>query len=552
MADSDLSRTHPLTVVVRSVKSLAQTLFAFVALTLFGTAGGRSGWLAGLGIAGLIVLAALVSAGFSWLNWLYFRFGVVGHDLLILEGWLVKKRRAIPISRVQGIDIRADLVSRLLGLADVVVQTAGGGSGEAEARIGSIPLAQAEQLRSDLLHWRDTEKATEVGAAPAGGESSAGAVTAPTIVGADPVGRMSDLRGVFGGEEAAGAASEYEYHLPLSRLVVAGLTSNAVLVTLAAGVGLAGQAWEMFGGAATEATDALSTLALPATISLVVLGMVVVVGLSVAVVVARDFGFVARRVRDRIETEAGLVERRMTSMPIRRIQAVRIEQTPLRRLLGFTAVYADTAGFGRGEEQKSTTATAVLPLCRTAEVRPAMHELLPEAEQFPATSPVPRRAIRFYLTWPTAAAVAIAGSVLGVTSWFVASAGAPEEFTLFAPYAVFVSALLVGGVVALVRFAMWRSSAFGADERALAVQYGVLGAYRVRLPHSRIQSLAIRQTPFQKRAGLATIVVSSVSGSSATHYRVRNIEVSDAARIERWYSPDQSVPPRPAAAPSSV
>jgi len=74
----------------------------------------------------------------------------------------------------------------------------------------------------------------------------------------------------------------------------------------------------------------------------------------------------------------------------------------------------------------------------------------------------------------------------------------------------------------------------------------------VRLPHSRIQSLAIRQTPFQKRAGLATIVVSSVSGSSATHYRVRNIEVSDAARIERWYSPDQSVPPRPAAAPSSV
>jgi len=280
--------------------------------------------------------------------------------------------------------------------------------------------------------------------------------------------------------------------------------------------------------------------------------VVFVMTISVAVVVARDFGFVARRVRDRIETESGLLERRMTSMPIGRVQAIRIEQTPLRRLLGFTAVYADTAGFGRGEEQKSTTASAILPLCRASEVRPAMHELLPEAEQFPATTRLPRRSLRFYITWPTTAAVAITTALVSLGSWIVALAGAAEEFTLFAPYAVFGASLIVGAVVALVRYAMWRSSAFGADERALAIEYGVLGAYRIRIPRTRIQSLAIGQTPFQKRAGLATVVVSSVSGSSATHYRIRSMDAADAARIERWYSPDTQARPSVTSAPAAM
>ena len=41
----------------------------------------------------------------------------------------------------------------------------------------------------------------------------------------------------------------------------------------------------------------------------------------------------ARRVEARVETESGLLERRMTGLPVARIQALSIDQAPLQRLL---------------------------------------------------------------------------------------------------------------------------------------------------------------------------------------------------------------------------
>ncbi len=538
MADSELSRTHPLTVAVRTMKALSQMLLALLAMAFFGSFGG-GGALAAVGVAGVAVVLALVSTGFAWLNWWYFRFGVIGHDLVVLEGWLVKKRRAIPLARVQGIDIRADLASRLLGLADVVVQTAGGGSGEAEARIGSIPLSQAEQLRADLLHWRDRESQVVDGATPnqPAAAPTEESVTGPSLVGADPVSRMSDLRGVFGEKEADARSVDFEYRLPFGRLVLAGLTSNAVLIALAAGAGVLSQFAELFSGFTQDATDTLSRMALPALIALGFVAMLFFVGISIAVIVARDFGFTARRVHDRLETEAGLTERRMTSLPIRRIQAVRIEQTALRRMLGFTSIHADTAGFGRKEEQQSSTGAALVPLARSAEVRPLLHKLLPEAEDMPTTSGLPRRARRFYILWPTALTATVTWVVVAGSTWIVATAGEIDGLGPIAPAVGAAAALLPSAIVAASRALAWRNAEFGADENALAIRWGVLGRYSVRLPRARMQSLTVRQSPFQKRAKLATIVAASVAGSGAAFYRVRNLDVDDARAIEQWYSP---------------
>ncbi|MDZ4170175.1 MAG: PH domain-containing protein [Coriobacteriia bacterium] len=521
MADSELRRTHPLTVAVRTASTVGQAVVAFVALSFIGSAGGRD-TLATIGLAAMVVLGALITSAFAWLNWAFFRYGVQGTDLVITEGWLIKKHRAIPLARVQGIDIRAGLVARVLGLADVIVQTAGGGEGEPEARIGSIPLSDAERLRANLLLERD-----EV----------ADSRTGETIVGPDPVGRMSDLRGVLGGVEVVDSAPVFEYRLPLSRLVIAGVTSNAVLATTFAGIAFTAQIGEVFGSAFDRTAGLLASLAVPVLVAVSLLAVAVVVTVSIAVVVARDFGFVARRVRDRLETEAGLTERRMTSLPVRRIQAVRIEQPPLRRLIGFTSVYADTAGFGRGEQQKSTTAAAILPLARAKEVRPLMHELLPEAEQFPTTRPVPRRALRFYVTWPTILSAGITLLVVGVGLQLVAPLADDDALTAAVPGIVAIACLAVATVTAVFRAAAWRGAAFGADESALCIERGMLGRYTVRLSRSRIQSLTWRQTPFQARAGLATLSVASVSGSSGANHVVRNIELEDARRLAEWYSP---------------
>jgi len=532
MAASELERTHPLTVLVGTGRALVQMVWALVAFVFLSM--GDSGWVARLGLVGLIVVASLIAAGASWLNWLYFRYGVVGTDLVIESGWLVRKRRAIPIGRIQGIDIRADLVSRLLGLANVVVQTAGGGSGDAEASIGSIPLAAAEALRSSLLAERQATTAEK----PAPVATIAGTPIELTdsgaMVGADPVGRMSDLRGAFGGAPTETPAPTFEYRLPLSRLLVAGLTSNAVFGVFAAFVAALAQGAPML-LSADGLGDAIAGVVL--TGSGLGLAVLVVAG-SMFAIASRDYGFVARRVADRIETEAGLFERRMTSLPVRRIQAVRVESNPLRRVLGFESVYADTAGFGRSDDQQTAQAASpILPLSRSTEVAELLHALLPESERFPTTQPMGRRSLRFYLTWPTFSAtslvaLALVGATIALWPSLIGSG-----YELAVPGALAGVCLTVGAITAGLQVAAWRASGVGADERALCITYGTIGRYRVRIPRSRIQSISWRQTPFQARAGLATLRVATVSGSRGTSYSVRHLDVADAMRIAEWYSP---------------
>lgn len=506
-----LVRTHPSTVLVRTLTMIWQTIGVLFGLLVFGSLGGSGGLMAAAGLGGTAVLVVAVTAGVQWFNWLYFRYGIVDRHLLIHEGWLVRKRRSIPLARVQGVDVRADLVMRFLGMADVIVQTAGGGAGEPEAKIGAVSLFEAERLRTALLH----------------GRAGIGTTGTERVMGADPVGRMSDLRGVFGGTEQAVLQPKFEYRLGVGRLVLAGLTSKSVPLIMAASLGAASQLIDVAGDAVFD--SAAQAVTATGIIGALLGGLALLVGvtaLAVVVSVTRDFGFTVRRVEDRIETEAGLFERRMTGMPVRRIQTVSIEQSPLRRMLGYVSVDVVTAGFGRGEEQQATTAASVVPLAMKSELYGLMRELLPEAQAFPELHPLPRRAIRFYVFLPTLATLLVTVAFAALVS-LLSQAGSGI-------------AVLVGGQLAIAvagwSYAEWAQTSLGTDARSLGFARGVLGRYRVRVPRSRIQSLSIKQNPFQRRAGLATVIVATVSGSSKALYRVRHVAHSEADRIVAWYA----------------
>lgn len=518
-ADSELKRTHPATVAVRTLKSVWQGLLAGVGLAILGAVEGAS-W-GSIGILAVVMIATLAGASGSWLKWYYFRYGIVGNDLLITEGWLVRKRRAIPLARVQGVDVRADLFMRVFGVVAVVVQTAGGG-GEPEATIGDITLADAERLRFTLLHGRAySEPEAFQSFADAEGDSISTEAGVPDITG-----RLSDLRGVFGGTEQAKIAPSFEYRVSVPRLALAAVTSRTVLIVMAALIAAGSQVFDFLDPQALDqAVGVVGQLGV-AFIALGTASLLILTALiAIVVSVSRDYGFVARRVDERVETEAGLIERRMSGLPIRRVQAVTIDEAPLRRVLGWASVRVVSAGSAH-EQQSSASASSVVPIARREELFPLLHGLIPEASVFPRLAALPRRAVRFYLTVPTlVTVVAFSGAALGVSlvadelGWWVVLAGL---------------ATLV--FVYVWRFLSWRNAAVGADAVALGIASGFLGRQRVRIARARIQSLTVRQNPFQRRAGLATVVAAGVSGSSGTHYVVQHMDAADAERIIGWYS----------------
>lgn len=516
MADSELSRTHPLTVAARSGPIVVQLVWGFVAVVVLATTGDP---IVGALVFGAVLLSIAFAVGAVYLSWWNFRFGVLGDDLLIVSGVVVKRRRTIPLARIQGVDIKAGLLSRVLGLAELSVQTAGGAEGEAEALIGAIPLEQAKALRAQLLSSRASRVDTT---APGLAASSDPAVADSSAV---PL-QTPPARPVF------------EYRLPLVRLFIAGATSNAILIAVAAIAGLLLEATQFFSVEALSRGSITLAAASPLFLIAVIVGTLATLAAAVFAVAARDYGFVARRSGPRVETEAGLFERRMTSIPVARIQTVRIEQTPLRRLLGFASVHADTAGSGPvTSEQGSTPAPSLLPLVRTSEIRPLLHGLLPESAEFPRTRPMHRHALRFYVLLPTVLTVLVV-SAFGAVGLTTVLTAAPDSRAALVGPLVFAVAL-IGSVVATVvhRSLMWRAAGYGVGSRALTVQSGALGMRRVRLPRTRIQSMSVRQSPFQRRAGLATLTVTSVSGSSASVHRVLHMPLSDASQLAEWYSP---------------
>lgn len=523
MADSEAAfqRTHPATVVVRSVKALWQTLIALVAIAVFGGLGDAG--LPALAVGSLIFLVVAAGVGGSWLSWWRFQYAIVGSDLVVVEGLLVRKRRTIPIARVHGVNVTADLFMRLLGLVEIVVQTAGGGANEPEAKIGAIPLDRAEELRNLLLY---DSSAT----------MPATAATPDDLIGADPVGRISDFRGAFGGAEKRGREMRFEHKVPPGRLIVGEITSNRVPIVLLVFFGLGAQVIEVVGTQLLAETASRATqIAVPVLALLVFLGGLFAVVVATFAAVARDFGFTARRFETRIETEAGLFERRQISMPVTRIQAVRIEESWLRRMLGLATIHVDTAGLERGGQQGQPAAgsKAMVPVARRADLPMLMHELLPEAEFFPGARDLPRRALRFYLLVPTVFSAILAFLMVVPASCLI--------YRPALPFAIgFVA--IVAGVIAVVRALQWRRAGVGTNETAVTLRSGVLGRKRVRLTRSRIQSLTVQQNPFQRRAKLATLRTVSVTGSARAAYGVSHLDEAEAMRILEWY---QAGLPRP-------
>ncbi|MEW2356365.1 PH domain-containing protein [Spirillospora sp. NPDC029432] len=94
------------------------------------------------------VIGVIAVAAGLW-GWLALRFRVDGDDLVVETGLLRKRKRRIPLSRVQAIDLVRPLVTRMFALAEVRVELAGGEASGIVLRY--LGRHTAQQLRAELL-----------------------------------------------------------------------------------------------------------------------------------------------------------------------------------------------------------------------------------------------------------------------------------------------------------------------------------------------------------------------------------------------------------------
>ena len=123
--------------------------FATVALLVFREqlpGDGRAIIIATIVIGSLLTLWALISPSMAYARW---RFAIAEELLLARYGIIFHEEKAIPISRLQHVDLTRGPVERLFGLATLVVYTAG--TEGASFRLPGLAMERAQRLRDRIL-----------------------------------------------------------------------------------------------------------------------------------------------------------------------------------------------------------------------------------------------------------------------------------------------------------------------------------------------------------------------------------------------------------------
>src|SRR5690554_2623479 len=89
------------------------------------------------------------AAAISVVSWLVTGYHVVGRELRIYDGVLVRRAWAIPLERLQSVEVVRPLLARAVGLAELRLEVVGGA--KTEAPLAFLTIAEATALRERLL-----------------------------------------------------------------------------------------------------------------------------------------------------------------------------------------------------------------------------------------------------------------------------------------------------------------------------------------------------------------------------------------------------------------
>jgi putative membrane protein len=480
----------------------------------------------------LLAAGALVLLAWSTIEWLRRTYSLEGGALRLEEGVLARKLRAVPFDRIQQVDLVRKPLHRLLGVATLRVETAGGGSA-AEVDLDVVTLAEAQSLRTSLLRAKARSAAARSGqgVAPAGqvdgariagvgadGGWVAGDAAGPGAGGAGAAG-AGGAGAVAAGAEVAGAeiaaaevaeapAERVLLRLPLREVMLAGITGSRAAAALVV-LGPLSQAADWFPGLDDWVfqrfdPEAVTPTTPAAFLAVAVLAAVVWLGLAAASSIVTDYGFTLARVENDLVVRRGLLERREAHLPMARLQVVRIEESLLRRALGLASIRIQSAGRTGAADQSA--GRLAIPILQRMQVNRVLNELVAGAAPVPRLLAPPPAARRRSVTRSVIGASLLVATV-ALPLWVLTSVG-----VLAVPPALALAALPVLGAAVAVGLAAYRALGHATGEGFLYARAGVAIRVLTVVPVAKAQSGSVRSSPFQRRAGLATLHIDIAGG----------------------------------------
>ena len=483
LAAAPEQRLHPLSWLFELFNVLRQFIVPIVILLFTGR--GESYELWGLLGAGFMVPLAVA-------RYYSFRYRIGSDRIVIRSGLLHRTVRDIAFTRIQNVTLHQGLLHRLMGVAEVRLET-GGGEDKEEGRMRVLGFPEAQRLQR-IIRSQDLPDAAADDGAP-----------------------MADERVLL--------------RLPVRELFKLGLISNKGMLLVAAFFGATYQFnWKLPQALIQQASGWLMNHrddlgGGPG--GYVLGGMLVLLAafvllrlISVLQAILHFHGFVLRGDTHRLSIERGLLNRFHGSLPRTRIQAWTLQQGWLQRRFARYHLRVDAAaGSVKSEHMESNWQLA--PIADEAHITGVIESVLP-AGAWPVAEwrPLHPKA------WLREFKAPALGSTLGLLAlafwdWRIAALLALAAYPLL-----------------YWQSKLWAKHAgYSHANGLIAVREGWIGKHWRFAQTHKLQAIYLRQSPFDRRNGMATVFCDTVNaGSFEPPLAVRYLPYAEAVELHRQLS----------------
>lgn len=517
-------RLNPRMLLVHPVREIVRNIPALLGILIAGTTQGQGP------LWGLIGVALAVAIGTS--RWFTTKYRILPDQVELHRGLLRRRTLNVPLDRVRSVDVTANVMHRILGLAKVQLGTGrtgterGGREGAGGLTLDALTASDASSLREELLHRQARPTGNEArNEAGAGDEFGDG-------FGAEAGDRAGE-KAVESPSPGQGPSPAAEQELARFRLAWIGYGPFTLsgLITVAAIVGIAGRILNETSVDPSELDPlrwvynqiAGGHLAPVILILLVILLVLAALSSTIGYVLAFWNFRLQRHPGGTLHISRGLLTTRATSLEERRLRGVELSEPLLLRMVRGARCLAIATGLrvGRGADRG---ASLLLPPAPRRETGQVAEQVLTDAD------PV-RRALASH--GPRARRRRFSRAFT-VTVPIILAAGALGRFGLVPGWLAALSPLLLAVAAAL---ALDRSRSLGhaLTRDHLVARLGSVVRRRSILAKEGIIGWNLHQSFFQRRAGLATLVATTAAGRQA--YRIQDVPLNTAIRVA-----DEAVP----------
>lgn len=479
-------RLHPLSWLFELLNVLKQFILPILFLLFTGKGNNYELW----GLVGIGFMVPLAVA-----RYISFRYRIGADRVVIRSGLLHRTVRDIAFTRIQNVTLHQGLLHRLMQVAEVRLETGGGEKEEGRMRV--LGLQQAQQLQRII---RSHDKVAPA-AAQVDGEAVAGDETVLL-------------------------------QLPTRELLKLGLISNKGMILVAAAFGGAFQFdWELSretfhsaGGwlwdhSGDLAGNGVAAYALGGA-SLLLAALIVLRMISMLQAVLHYHGFVLSGDDHRLSISRGLLNRFNGSLPRTRIQAWTLQQGWLQRRFRRFALRVDAAAGASVKNEHMESHWQLAPIADGDGIARVIGAVMPGA------------------AWPVAH-----WRPLHPNAW-KREFKAPAVLLLI-PLGMLVFWFHAWGLLLVLAYPwLWVKSRLWAKHAGyshanglIAVREGWIGKTWRFAEVRKVQAAYLKQSPFDRRYGMATVFCDTVNaGSFEPPLAVRYLPFHEAAALHHAIS----------------